>query len=150
MRSSLSRCKNAATRVAAPSAITILLHGSEGSPDNFYLSIGVLGGDFVSPRHRHNFDQVRFQLEGTCDFASDGTMRPGSIAYFPGGTRYGPQKSIDLRTLTLVSLEADNLLSKQWIALGLLSHPPRERLGEIIDPKPCSYKSANVAGRQRP
>ena len=36
-----------------------LLHGSEGSPDNFYLSIGVLGGDFVSPRHRHNFDQVR-------------------------------------------------------------------------------------------
>jgi len=79
-----------------------LLHGSEGSPDNFYLSIGVIGGDFVSPRHRHNFDQVRFQLEGTCDFASDGTMRPGSIAYFPEGTRYGPQKSIDSRTLTLV------------------------------------------------
>src|SRR6516162_575955 len=29
-------------------------------------------------------------------------MRPGSIAYFPEGTRYGPQKSIDSRTLTLV------------------------------------------------
>jgi hypothetical protein len=33
-----------------------LLHGREGAPDNFYLSIGVLAGDFVSPRHRHNFD----------------------------------------------------------------------------------------------
>src|SRR6478609_10291668 len=46
--------------------------------------------------------------------------------------------------------EADNLLSKEWIALSLLSHLPRERLGESIDPKPRSYKSANVAGRQRP
>jgi hypothetical protein len=79
-----------------------LLHGREGSPDNFYLSIGVLGGDFVSPRHRHNFDQVRFQLEGACDFAADGVMRPGSIAYFPEGTRYGPQKTVDAKTLTLV------------------------------------------------
>jgi len=79
-----------------------LLHGHEGAPDNFYLSIGVLAGDFVSPRHRHNFDQVRFQLEGAYDFASDGVMRPGSIAYFPEGTRYGPQKTLDEKTLTLV------------------------------------------------
>ena len=79
-----------------------LLHGREGAPDNFYLSIGVLAGDFVSPRHRHNFDQVRFQLEGAYDFAADGVMRPGAIAYFPEGTRYGPQKTVDARTLTLV------------------------------------------------
>jgi hypothetical protein len=79
-----------------------LLHGREGAPDNFYLSIGVLSGDFVSPRHRHNFDQVRFQLEGAYDFAADGQMRPGSIAYFPEGTRYGPQKTIDPSTQTLV------------------------------------------------
>ena len=79
-----------------------LLHGHEGARDNFYLSIGVLRGDFVSPRHRHNFDQVRFQLEGAYDFASDGVMRPGSIAYFPEGTRYGPQKTVDAQTLTLV------------------------------------------------
>jgi hypothetical protein len=79
-----------------------LLHGREGAADNFYLSIGVLAGDFVSPRHRHNFDQVRFQLEGAYDFASDGVMRPGSIAYFPEGTRYGPQKTVDASTLTLV------------------------------------------------
>lgn len=79
-----------------------LLHGREGAPDNFYLSIGVLRGDFVSPRHRHNFDQVRFQLQGTYDFAADGRMQPGSIAYFPEGTRYGPQKTVDPETLTVV------------------------------------------------
>lgn len=79
-----------------------LLHGRAGAPDNFYLSIGVLAGDFVSPRHRHNFDQVRFQLEGAYDFAADGVMRPGAIAYFPEGTRYGPQKTVDAKTLTLV------------------------------------------------
>jgi hypothetical protein len=79
-----------------------VLSGREGTPNNFYLSLSVLGGDFVSPRHRHNFDQVRFQLEGEFDFAADGKMHPGSIAYFPEGTRYGPQKALSPKSLTLV------------------------------------------------
>jgi hypothetical protein len=79
-----------------------VMFGPEGSPGNFYLSIGVLGGDFVSPRHRHNFDQLRFQLEGSFDFASDGKMDPGTVAYFPEGTRYGPQKALSESSHTLV------------------------------------------------
>lgn len=79
-----------------------LLMGRPGAPGNFYLSISLLGGDFLSPRHRHNFDQVRFQLEGEFDYAADGVMRPGSIAYFPEGTRYGPQKMLSEKSLTLV------------------------------------------------
>lgn len=79
-----------------------LLSGTEGAPDNFYLQLSVLSGDFISPRHRHNFDQVRFQLEGSFDFAADGRMDPGSIAYFPEGTRYGPQKSLSPTSATLV------------------------------------------------
>lgn len=79
-----------------------LLHGREGTPGNFYLQLSVLSGDFVSPRHRHNFDQVRFQLEGAFDFAADGKMEPGSIAYFPEGTRYGPQKALSGKSATLV------------------------------------------------
>jgi hypothetical protein len=79
-----------------------VLSGHEDTPNNFYLSLSVLGGDFLSPRHRHNFDQVRFQLEGDFDFAADGKMRPGSIAYFPEGTRYGPQKASSEKSLTLV------------------------------------------------
>ena len=79
-----------------------LMMGRDGSPSNYYLSIGVLSGDFVSPRHRHNFDQVRFQLEGSFDFAADGRMDPKTIGYFPEGTRYGPQKSLSQDSMTLV------------------------------------------------
>jgi hypothetical protein len=57
--------------------------------------------DFFSPRHLHNFDQVRVQLEGEFDFATDGVMKPGAVAYFPEGTPYGPQTSQD-ETLQLV------------------------------------------------
>lgn len=57
--------------------------------------------DFDSPRHRHNFDQVRVQLQGDADFSRDGTMRPGMVAYFPEGVYYGPQR-IAGESLTLV------------------------------------------------
>ena len=45
--------------------------------------------------------------------------------------------------------KADNFLSEEWIALSLLSHLPRERLGESLNAKPRSYKSADVADGQR-
>ena len=34
-------------------------------------------GDFHSPRHKHNFEQVRLQLAGTISYDGDGTMTPG-------------------------------------------------------------------------
>lgn len=78
-----------------------LLDGREGSPGNFSLQLGLTPDSYFSPRHRHNFDQVRYQLEGEYDFASDGVMKPGTVAYFPEGTYYGPQSS-SVRSLTLV------------------------------------------------
>ncbi len=69
-----------------------ILNGTPGTPGNFSLQIGVTPS-YYSPRHRHNFDQVRYQIEGSFDFAEDGVMKPGSIAYFPEGTYYGPQSS---------------------------------------------------------
>ena len=75
--------------------------GVEGTPGNYFLRLVWSQADFFSPRHLHNFDQVRVQIEGEFDFASDGVMKPGVIAYFPEGTPYGPQTSQD-ETLTLV------------------------------------------------
>jgi len=69
-----------------------ILNGISGTPGNFSLQIGVTPS-YYSPRHRHNFDQVRYQLDGSFDFGADGVMKPGSIAYFPEGTYYGPQTS---------------------------------------------------------
>jgi hypothetical protein len=71
----------------------ILLEGASGTPGNFQLSLGETGPDFVSPRHRHNFEQYRMVLEGEYDFGADGLMRAGTVGYFPEGVHYGPQKS---------------------------------------------------------
>ncbi|HEY8355855.1 MAG TPA: hypothetical protein VIL30_00230 [Ramlibacter sp.] len=78
-----------------------LLNGPEGTPENFFLQLSFTYSDFHSPRHRHNFDQVRVQLKGDADFARDGVMRPGTIGYFPEGVFYGPQ-SIGGESATLV------------------------------------------------
>lgn len=78
-----------------------LLDGQQGTPGNFSLQLSLTPDTYFSPRHRHNFDQVRYQIEGEFDFASDGVMKPGSVAYFPEGTHYGPQSSSS-RSLTLV------------------------------------------------
>lgn len=68
-----------------------LIEGQPGTIDNFQLSIGVSQGDFYSPRHRHNFEQIRVQLDGTLDYDRDGAMTPGIVGYFPEGVFYGPQ-----------------------------------------------------------
>ena len=79
-----------------------LLNGPEGTPENFYLQLSHLRNDFFSPRHRHNFDQVRVQLIGDASFTRDGVMRPGTIGYFPEGVYYGPQENAgESKTLVL-------------------------------------------------
>ena len=67
-----------------------IIEGEPG-PGNFSLRLVNIAGKYFSPRHRHNFDQVRFQLAGTFDYAADGRLAPGELGYFPEGTRYGPQ-----------------------------------------------------------
>ena len=69
-----------------------LVEGDPG-PGNFALRLVNIAGDFMSPRHRHNFDQIRMQLEGTYDYGPDGTFTSGSVGYFPEGVYYGPQTS---------------------------------------------------------
>ena len=79
-----------------------LLEGEDGSIDNFQFTLVNTGGDFLSPRHRHNFDQFRFQIEGDGGFDRDGIMTQGTVGYFPEGTRYGPQSNKgDLTVLVL-------------------------------------------------
>ncbi len=78
-----------------------LINGTPGTRGNFQLDIGRLEGDFASPRHRHNFDQFRFQLEGTMNFERNGKMAAGTLGYFPEGAAYGPQSS-EGRSMTAV------------------------------------------------
>lgn len=78
-----------------------LMVGEPGTPGNFGLELVRTTDDFFSPRHKHNFDQIRYQVEGEFDFDRNGKMKPGIIGYFPEGTPYGPQTS-SVSSLTLV------------------------------------------------
>ena len=64
-----------------------LLEGEPGTLDNFQLTLGQMGGEFFSPRHRHNFEQIRFQVEGTLDYARDGKLSAGLSLRRSGFTR---------------------------------------------------------------
>jgi hypothetical protein len=80
----------------------VFLVGNEGTPGNFKFGLFYQTGDFYSPRHRHNFDQFRFQIEGDADFDRNGTMLPDSIGYFPEGAYYGPQSSTGSNVVAVV------------------------------------------------
>jgi hypothetical protein len=80
-----------------------LAEGEPGTVDNFQLTWGRMGGDFYSPRHRHNFEQIRVQLQGVLDYGNTGKLTPGMVGYFPEGVLYGPQEPTpDEQSITLV------------------------------------------------
>jgi hypothetical protein len=82
----------------------IMVEGAPSALDNFQLSFGQMGGDFNSPRHRHNFEQIRYQLEGVLDYGRDGKLTAGMVGYFPEAVYYGPQSqdpAIPCKTIVL-------------------------------------------------
>jgi hypothetical protein len=68
-----------------------LAEGQPGTPGNFKFSLSRLGTDYSGPRHRHNFDQYRFMIEGESDYGQDGPLKAGMLGYYPEGVPYGPQ-----------------------------------------------------------
>ncbi len=70
----------------------VLAIGKEGALNCYRMSIEASGQDeWNTPRHRHNFDQIRLQLEGEWSLTEDIMMRPGMVYYFPESVHYGPQ-----------------------------------------------------------
>jgi hypothetical protein len=70
-----------------------LLTGHDGSLTNYILNVSRTGGGgFGTPRHRHNFDQIRYPIEGGFSYAKDKTIPEGWVGYFPEGVYYGPQE----------------------------------------------------------
>jgi hypothetical protein len=68
-----------------------IVEGTPGTPGNFKFSLSRLGTDYSGPRHRHNFDQYRFMIEGESDYGQDGPLKAGMLGYYPEGVHYGPQ-----------------------------------------------------------
>jgi hypothetical protein len=69
-----------------------LLTGKEGTLHNYVLNVGRTGaGGWTTPRHRHNFDQIRYVMKGIYPYAKGKSMSEGTVAYFPESVHYGPQ-----------------------------------------------------------
>lgn len=78
-----------------------LLVGYEGRPDNFGLQMVEVPTLYTTPRHRHNFEQVRIMLEGSFGFGPAQIQEAGSIGYFCEGTYYTQRGEGFSRTLLL-------------------------------------------------
>lgn len=104
-----------------------LLEGQEGSPANYLLILADTDVSFQSPRHRHNFDQVRFALEGSTNIGPKRHLEPGDLAYFPEGTFYGPQnqQEVGKQSLTMV-IQFGGLSGNGFMSLG--EHDTHARL----------------------
>ncbi|HEY2792740.1 MAG TPA: hypothetical protein VGJ28_10300 [Micromonosporaceae bacterium] len=70
-----------------------LLTGVENAPDNYRLGYSYGGDDaqWTTPRHHHNFEQIRYVIEGEYSVATRRTIPAGHIGYFPESAYYGPQ-----------------------------------------------------------
>lgn len=81
-----------------------MLEGDESAPDNYHLLLANTDTSFKSPRHRHNFDQLRFSLKGATNIGVKRNLEEGDLAYFPEGTYYGPQnqESVGNDSLSMV------------------------------------------------
>ena len=87
--------------------------GVPGITAEFSLSIVPEG--YFTPRHRHNFDQIRYTLTGV-QSTGHGDLGPGEIGYFPEGAYYGPQaQQGDCSTLVLQfqGASGEHLLSNE-------------------------------------
>lgn len=70
-----------------------LLTGREDTPGNYRLGYSY-GGDeqqWTTPRHRHNFEQVRYVIDGEYSITGRRTLPAGHVGYFPESAYYGPQ-----------------------------------------------------------
>lgn len=80
-----------------------LLFGEDGSPNNYDLNMGLTGGGgWRTPRHRHNFDQIRYVIQGQLPYTENDVLEEGWVGYFPESVHYGPQERAEgLRTMVL-------------------------------------------------
>ncbi|RYG08388.1 MAG: hypothetical protein EON92_16690 [Burkholderiales bacterium] len=65
-----------------------LMAGTDGDPGNYGLQLVDVHDAFATPRHRHNFEQVRVMLDGSFGFGPGQVQHKGSVGYFCEGTYY--------------------------------------------------------------
>lgn len=64
--------------------------GKPGSPNN-YAAFTTDTEAWSTPRHKHNFDQIRYVIEGAGIYGDYMRHPAGQVLYAPEGVAYGPQ-----------------------------------------------------------
>lgn len=106
-----------------------LLTGEDGTPNNYVLNVGRTGvGGWAAPRHRHNFDQVRYVLKGDYPYATGKTLPEGWVGYFPEGVHYGPQDRPE--GLEMMVLQMGGASGQGYISVA-----QREAANEVLKKK---------------
>lgn len=108
-----------------------MFDGEENTPGNFQFNLGRIEGDFESPRHHHNFEQFRFQVDGVMKFGRNGNMSAGTFGYFPEGAYYGPQSADGSGTTAVLQFggaSGQGYLSRRQVAEGRVA---LEKMGKF-------------------
>lgn len=106
-----------------------LLYGEDTSPNNYLLNVGLTGGGgWGTPRHRHNFDQIRYVLKGKYPASPHKIMDEGTVAYFPESVHYGPQDRPEGLEMMVIQFGGAS-------GAGFLSTPRREAANEALKAK---------------
>ncbi len=106
-----------------------ILQGVDGSPNNYLLNVGLTGaGGWGTPRHRHNFDQIRYVLKGEYPVSPNKKMIEGSVAYFPESVHYGPQDRPAGLEMMVIQFGGAS-------GSGFLSTPQREAANDALKAK---------------
>lgn len=67
------------------------LHRDPYRLDNFRLNLSIVGeGEMSTPRHRHDFSQYRYLIEGEADYSMGESQKAGVLNLAVEGCYYGP------------------------------------------------------------
>ena len=71
-----------------------LLFGEDGSPNNYDLNMGHTGGGgWRTPRHRHNFDQIRYVISGRLPYSETDFSRKAGWGTSPRASTTAPRSA---------------------------------------------------------
>jgi hypothetical protein len=85
-------------------------------------------GTFTAPRHRHDFNQIRFVVSGRPDFGHGQAGHDGQAIFFPAGAHYGPE-TIEEAEVMLIQW------SRTWVTRAQhdATYAEMQKVGEFKD-----------------
>jgi hypothetical protein len=125
----------------------VLMSGIEGAPDNYTFVLVREGVVATTPRHKHNFDQLRMTISGRTNYGPKRWIEPGEIAYFPEGVPYGPEECEGDRlgfTLQFGGASGNGIMTQRQV------HAGREELARAGKFERGVYYPSPAGGKERP